>query len=80
MAPANYTERRPTSQILRALRDEYEKICNELNKNRPGYDYHSKVDSFDGRITVSPKGVHFAATQYGFPDDTGFGRMSSTQT
>ncbi len=29
-----------------------------------GYDYHNELDSIDGRITLSYKGVHFAPTLY----------------
>ena len=41
-------------------------------KDLPGHTYNFVDDAFDGRITVSHKGVHFAETQYGFSDGHGF--------
>jgi len=46
--------------------DEYEKICNDLNKDLPGYDYHNEDDSLDGRLTVSNKGVHIDWKLYSY--------------
>ena len=51
--------------------DEYEKICKDLNKDLPAESI-IEDDSLDGRITLSPKGVHFDVTRYGFTDEHGF--------
>ena len=37
--------------------DEFEKICNDLDKDLPDYDYHNNDDSFDGRVTMFPQKV-----------------------
>jgi hypothetical protein len=49
--------------------DEYEKI---YIKDLPGHAYNFVDDAFDGRITVSHNGVHYAETQYGFSEGHGF--------
>jgi hypothetical protein len=54
----------PKGNLIPKFLDEYEKICNEINEDVPGYDYHNEGDSLDGRITLSHKGVHFAETLY----------------
>jgi hypothetical protein len=60
----------PKGDQLPKFLDEYEKICNDLNKDLPAESI-IEDDSLDGRITLSPKGVHFSATQYGFTDEHG---------
>ncbi len=54
----------PKGDQIPKFLDEVEKICNHLNEDIPGYDYHNELDSIDGRITLSYKGVHFASTLY----------------
>ncbi len=56
----------PKGEQLPNFLDEIEKICNDLNKDCPGYDFHNEDDSLDGRITLSHKGVHFASTLHGY--------------
>jgi hypothetical protein len=51
------------NQIPKFL-EEYEKLCNQSNEDFFGYDYHNVDDTFDGRFTLSHKGVHFASTLY----------------
>ena len=40
------------------------KYPNDLNKDYLDYDYQEKDDSFDGRITISLKGLHCTPTLY----------------
>jgi len=58
----------PKGDQLPKFLNEIEKICNDLNKDCPGYDFHNEDDSLDGRITLSHKGVHFTSTLYGYSD------------
>ncbi len=51
--------------------DEYEKVCIDLNKDLPGYAYNFEEDFFDGRFTMSHKGVHYAETLSCFSDGHG---------
>ena len=60
----------PKGDQLPKFLDEYEKICNDLNKDLPAESI-IEDDTLDGRITLSPKGVHFSATQCGFTDEHG---------
>ena len=53
----------PKGDQLHKFLDEYENI---YIKDLPGHAYNFVEDAFDGRITMSHKGVHFAETQYGF--------------
>ena len=53
----------PTGCQLLNLFDELKKACIETNKDDPNYDYDLQDDSFDGRLTWSPKGVHLAPTE-----------------
>jgi hypothetical protein len=62
----------PKGDQLPKFLDEIEKICNDLNEDCPGYDFHNEDDSLDGRITLSHKGVHFASTLYGY---SGYGAV-----
>ncbi len=59
----------PKGDQLPKFLDEYEKI---YIKDLPGHTYNFVDDAFDGRITVSHKGVHFAETQYGYSEGHGF--------
>ncbi len=59
----------PKGDQLPKFLDEYEKI---YVKDLPGHTYNFVDDAFDGRITVSHNGVHFAETQYGFSEGHGF--------
>jgi hypothetical protein len=59
----------PKGDQLPKFLDEYENI---YIKDLPGHAYNFVDDAFDGRITVSHKGVHFAETQYGFSEGHGF--------
>ncbi len=52
----------PKGDQLPNFLDEIEKICNDLNKDCPDYDFNNEDDSLDGRITLSHKGVYFAST------------------
>jgi hypothetical protein len=59
----------PKGDQLAKFLDEYEKI---YIKDLPGHAYNFADDAFDGRITVSHNGVHYAQTQYGFSEGHGF--------
>jgi hypothetical protein len=59
----------PKGEQLPKFLDEYENI---YIKDLPGHAYNFVDDAFDGRITVSHKGEHFAETQYGFSEGHGF--------
>ena len=59
----------PKGDQLPKFLDEYEKI---YIKDLPGHAYNFVDDAFDGRITVSHNGVHYAETQYGFSEGHGF--------
>ncbi len=59
----------PKGDQLPKFLDEYENI---YIKDLPGHAYNFVDDAFDGRITVSHNGVHYAETQYGFSEGHGF--------
>ncbi len=52
----------PTGCQLLNLFEELKKACIEDNKDNPNYDSDLQDDSFDGRLTWSPKGVHLPPT------------------
>ena len=64
----------PKGDQLPKFLDKYEKMCNDINKDRPAesiiedasFDGRCTLPRYlDGRFTLSTKGVHFAETQYG---------------
>jgi hypothetical protein len=61
----------PKGDQLPKYLDEYEKVCIDLNKDLPGYAYNFEEDFFDGRFTMSHKGVHYAETLSCFSDGHG---------
>jgi hypothetical protein len=63
----------PKGDQIPKFLDEIAKICYEENKDLP-VESILEDDSFDGRLTLSTKGVHFAETQYADDDwvATGF--------
>ena len=52
--------------------NELQRICIEDNKDNPEYDYELEDDSFEGHITWSSKGVHFAHSCEGFFQTYGY--------
>jgi len=62
----------PKGDQIPKFLDMLQKLCDEDNKDLPAESI-TEDDSFDGRFTLSTKGVHFAETQYGFGwVETGF--------
>jgi hypothetical protein len=53
----------PKDFQLSKFLDEYVKICNDLNKDLPP-DCVYDDDSLDGRVTLSPKGIHYVQSLY----------------
>jgi hypothetical protein len=56
----------PTGCQLLNLFDGLKKSCIEVNKDDPHYDYDLQdvsFESFDGRLTWSPKGFHLDPTE-----------------
>jgi hypothetical protein len=53
----------PKGDQIPKFLDEIAKMCAELNKDLPA-EMIQEDDSFEGRLTLSTKGVHFAETEF----------------
>jgi hypothetical protein len=56
----------PKGDQIPKFLDEIAKMCSELNKDLPDDPQEDDDDSFEGRLTLSTKGVHFAETQFAY--------------